>query len=264
MPPSAPFQFRGSSNYRGSRPNPRHEFTFRYQKPATSDRPLLSSKRESTPERLEGETKPGLKFAELSTLSDSEEAEMDMSDDSDGERPRKRRALALDGPQETAPAPPAPKWSNPDPYTALPPPAETTNKRVDVVKLIRKARLDTAAKTDETDAVKQNSDFISLGMSFEPEIPQSNAPENAPKGPKAQEVLDPAITSRKRTREDEMKGYSRKTGKPASRFNYDGSVIDQWKPLSQETGTPWFEGTPVSLHVGTQLVLSNALSFIPL
>ncbi|KAJ6139373.1 hypothetical protein N7471_005859 [Penicillium samsonianum] len=254
MPPSAPFQFRGSSNYRGSRPNPRHEFTFRYQKPATSDRPLLSSKRESTPERLEGETKPELKFAEISTLSDSEEAEMDMSDESDTERPRKRRALGLDGPQDTAPAPPsAPKWSNPDPYTALPPPAETTNKRVDVVKLIRKARLDIAAKTDETDAVKQNSDFISLGMSFEPEIPQSNAPDNAPKGPKAQEVLDPAIASRKRTRDDEIKGYSRKTGKPASRFNYDGSVIDQWKPLSPETGTPWFEGTPTSLHVGTQL-----------
>lgn len=259
MPPFAPFQFRGGSNYRGSRPNPRHEFTFRYQKPATSDRPLLSSKRETTPERLEGDTKPELKFAELSTLSDSEEAEMDMSDDSDTERPRKRRALALDGPQDTAPAPPAPKWSNPDPYTALPPPAETTNKRVDVVKLIRKARLDIAAKTNETDAVKQNSDFISLGMAFEPEDTQSNAPDNAPKGPKAQGVLDSAIASRKRTHDDEIKGYSRKTGKPASRFNYDGSVIDQWKPLSQDTGTPWFEGTPASLHVGTQSVLSFAL-----
>ncbi|CAI7593835.1 unnamed protein product [Penicillium glandicola] len=252
MPPMPPFQFRGSSNYRGSRPNPRHEFTFRYQKPATSDRPLLSTKRESTPERLQGETKPELKFAALSTLSDSEEAEMDMSDDSDAERPRKKRAIGVDGPQETAP-PPVPKWSNPDPYTALPPPADITNKRVDVVKLIRKARLEIAAKTDETDAVKQNSDFISLGMADEPETTQSNAPENAPKGPKAQELLDPAIASRKRTREDEIEGYSRKTGKPASRFNYDGSAIDQWKPLSQETGTPWFEGTPASLHVGTQL-----------
>ncbi|KAJ6184323.1 hypothetical protein N7519_005624 [Penicillium mononematosum] len=252
MPP--PFQFRGNSNHRGSRPNPRHEFTFRYQKPATSDRPLLSSKRESPPQRLDSETKPEFKFAPLSALSDSEEAEMDMSDESDAERPRKRRALALDGPQETAPAPPpVPKWSNPDPYTALPPPAETTNKRVDVVKLIRKARLEVAPKTDETDAVKQNSDFISLGMGFETEVSESNAPENAPKGPKAQEALDPAIASRKRTRDDELKGYSRKTGKPASRFNYDGSVIDQWRPLSPETGTPWFEGTPVSLHVGTQL-----------
>ncbi|KAJ5178110.1 uncharacterized protein N7500_000809 [Penicillium coprophilum] len=255
MPPFAPFQFRGNSNYRGSRPNPRHEFTFRYQKPATSDRPLLSSKRESTPERLQGEneTKPALRFAELSTLSDSEEAEMDMSDDSDTERPRKRRAVGSDGPQEAAPAPPVPKWSNPDPYTALPPPAETTNKRVDVVKLIRKARLDIAAKTDETDAVKQNSDFISLGMEPEPEVPQSNAPDNAPRGPKAQEGLDSAIASRKRTHDSEIKGYSRKTGKPASRFNSDGSVIDQWKPLTPERGTPWFEGTPASLHVGTQL-----------
>ena len=182
---------------------------------------------------------------------------MDMSDDdSDDERPRKKRALGLDGLQETAPSapptPPVPKWSNPDPYTALPPPSEQTNKRVDVVKLIRKARLDNAAKADKTDAVKENSDFISLGMAPEP---QSNAPENAPKGPRGQEGMDSAIASRKRTHDDEIKGYSKKTGKPASRYNMDGTVIDEWRPLSQETGTPWFETTPASLHMGTQSVL---------
>ncbi|KAJ5782769.1 hypothetical protein N7457_004543 [Penicillium paradoxum] len=251
MPPPAPFQFRGNSNYRGSRP--KHEFTFRYQKPATSDRPLLSTKMESAPELLQGDTMPGFKFASLASLSDSEEAEMDMSDDSD-DRPRKKRVLGVDGSQDTIPTPsPVPKWSNPDPYTALPPPSETTNKRIDVVKLIRKARLDITQKVDETDAVKQNSDFISLGMEPEPETAQTKAPENAPRGPKAQETIDPAITSRKRTRDDEIKGYSRKTGKPASRYSYDGSVIDQWRALSHETGTPWFESTPAALHVGTQL-----------
>lgn len=256
-----PFQFRGNSNYRGSRPNPKHEFSFRYRPPPTSDRPLLSRKRETTPDQLQGESevKPALKFASLSALSDSEEAEMDMSDDdSDNERPRKKRALGLDGVQDAmpsaAPAPPAPKWSNPDPYTVLPPPSEQTNKRIDVVKLIRKARLENATKTEQTDAVKENSDFISLGMMPEPE-PQSNAPENAPKGPRAQEGTDSAIASRKRTHDDEIKGYSRKTGKPASRYNYDGSVIDEWRPLSQETGTPWIESTPASLHMGTQSVL---------
>jgi non-canonical poly(A) RNA polymerase PAPD5/7 len=220
---------------------------------------------ESAPELLSGDTKPELKFAPLASLSDSEEVEMDMSDDSGDERPRKKRAFGFDGLRDIAPSSsPVPKWSNPDPYTVLPPPAEVTNKRVDVVKLIRKARLDVASKMDETDAVKQNSDFISLGMENEPEIPQSNAPDNAPKGPKAQEGLDSAIASRKRTRDDEIKGYSRKTGKPASRFNYDGSVIDQWRPLSQETGTPWFEGTPPSLHVGTQSVLSLPSSMFSL
>ncbi|KAJ5327775.1 hypothetical protein N7452_008165 [Penicillium brevicompactum] len=254
-----PFQFRGNSNYRGSRPNPKHEFSFRYRPPPTSDRPLLSRKRETTPEQLQGEseTKAPLKFASLDALSDSGEAEMDTSDgDSDTERPRKRRAMGLDGLHENTsappPPPPAPKWSNPDPYTVLPPPSEQTNKRVDVVKLIRKARLDNAAKTNASDAVKENSDFISLGAMPDPE-PENDAPANAPRGPKAQESMDAGPGNRKRTREDELKGYSRKTGKPASRYNYDGSVIDQWLPLSQETGTPWFESTPTSLHIGTQL-----------
>lgn len=185
---------------------------------------------------------------------------MDTSDDnSDAERPRKRRAMGFDGPQENTAAPPpppaAPKWSNPDPYTALPPPSEQTNKRIDVVKLIRKARLDNAAKANENDAVKENSDFISLGAMPDPE-PESNAPANAPKGPRGQDSMDSGPGNRKRTREDELKGYSRKTGKPASKYNYDGSVIDQWKSLSQETGTPWFESTPSSLHIGTQSVSS--------
>ncbi|CAG7969901.1 unnamed protein product [Penicillium salamii] len=254
-----PFQFRGNSNYRGSRPNPKHEFSFRYRPPPTAERPLLSRKREVTPDLLQGEneTKAPLKFASLDALSDSGEAEMDTSDDdSDNERPRKRRAMGLDGQQENLPAPPPPppatKWSNPDPYTVLPPPSEQTNKRVDVVKLIRKARLENAAKTETTDAVKDNSDFISLGPMTELE-PENNAPENAPKGPKGQETMDSGPGNRKRTREDELKGFSRKTGKPASRYNYDGSVINEWKPRSQETGTPWFESTPSSLHIGSQL-----------
>lgn len=254
-----PFQFRGNSNNRGSNPNPKHEFSFRYRPPPTADRPLLSRKRETTPEQLhdETQTKAPLKFASLSALSDSEEVEMDMSDDeSDTEqRPRKKRAMGLDGHQDLAlsppPAPPTTKWSNPDPYTALPPPSEQTNKRVDVVKLIRKARIDYAAKAAPADAVKENSDFISLGAMPDPE-PQNNAPENAPKGPRGYETTDSAIGSRKRTREDELKGFSRKTGKPASKYNYDGSVISEWKPLSEETATPWFEPTIASMHIGTQ------------
>jgi non-canonical poly(A) RNA polymerase PAPD5/7 len=120
-----------------------------------------------------------------------------------------------------------------------------------VVKLIRKARLDNAAKTEGSDAVKDNMDFISLGHVPEPE-PENNAPDNAPRGPRGQATTDGASGSKKRTREDELKGYSRKTGKPSSRYNYDGSVIDEWKPLSQETGTPWFQSTPSSLQVGSQ------------
>ena len=56
-----------------------------------------------------------------------------------------------------------PKWSNPDPYTVLPPPDETLRKKKDVVQIIRKARLSTD-KTMENlkNEVAANNDFISL------------------------------------------------------------------------------------------------------
>jgi non-canonical poly(A) RNA polymerase PAPD5/7 len=210
---------------------------------------------------LQGETKSEPKFASLSALSDSEEVDMDTSDSEDEERPRKKRALGLDGLGDdiTRPTPPptVPKWSNPDPYTSLPPPDESKTPKIDFVKLIRKARLDNAAKSEKSDAVTNNQDFISLGMANESEPLQDHAPEGAPRGPKAMEGLDPSIASRKRTRDDELKGYSRKSGKPASRFNFDGSVVDQWRPLSNEPGTPWLEipGHPETVNVGTQYVL---------
>jgi hypothetical protein len=76
------------------------------------------------------------------------------------------------------------------------------DNRFDIVKLIRKARLDNAAKADETDELKENLDFVSFGMISESE-PQSNAPENtaniAPKGPAGQRSMYSANPSRKRT-----------------------------------------------------------------
>lgn len=52
-----------------------------------------------------------------------------------------------------------PRWSNPDPYTALPPPDESQKKKKDVVKLIRKARIASESKTKlET----PTDDFISF------------------------------------------------------------------------------------------------------
>ncbi|OGE46369.1 hypothetical protein PENARI_c116G02217, partial [Penicillium arizonense] len=92
-----PFRFRENSNYRGSRPNPKHEFGFRYRPSPTAHRPLLSRKRENTPENLQDETKtiPPLKFPSLSALNDSEEAKVDtFADASNTERPCKKRATS--------------------------------------------------------------------------------------------------------------------------------------------------------------------------
>lgn len=76
------------------------------------------------------------------------------------------------------PCPSAPRWSNPDPYTAIPLPSKQTNYRLDIIKLIHKVRLNDIAKAAETDKLRENLDFIPLSIISELEH-QSNAPENA-------------------------------------------------------------------------------------
>lgn len=166
---------------------------------------------------------------------------MSLSEDSEDEdsHPRKRRAIASESKDSTPPPPPpAPKWSNPDPYTVLPPPDESQHKRMDVVKMIRKAKLQNSLSEAKKDAVTDNDDFISLGPA--PEIPTENqAPDNAPKGPKSMEHQPPSLPSLKRTRDDESKGVSFKTGKPRARFMDDGSILYQWRAFSGQDDTPW-------------------------
>ncbi|GES63043.1 topoisomerase family protein Trf4 [Aspergillus terreus] len=257
MPPA--FEFRGNTDRRPHHSHhAKHEFTFRYPRPGTAERPLLRAKRESTPELLVAEgnadDKPAMKFAPLENLSDSEEADMDVSSSdeaADDSRPRKRRAV--ESTETPAPAPPAPKWSNPDPYTALPPPDETQQKKVDVVKLIRKARVAAAASQPaKADPVTSNEDFISLsGLVDEEEEKKSRPPEDAPSGPRRQ--MDSAFGNRKRTYDDEIKGVSKKTGKPLSRYHSDGSIIDEWRVRKSQAGTPWLSSMQPSLHIGSKL-----------
>ncbi|RAL15644.1 putative topoisomerase family protein TRF4 [Aspergillus homomorphus CBS 101889] len=261
MPPAYEFRGNDRGNDRRSSYRPKQEFTFRYPRPGTSERPLLRTRREATPEQLvaqgASDSNPGLKFVSLENLSDSEEADMDVSSDDDMEatHPRKKRATESNTNASAAPAPaPTPKWSNPDPYTALPPPDESQSKRVDVVKLIRKARIAaTATQPVQTDAVTTNEDFISLGGLGDDEEDR-NPPENAPTGPKRQlEGRDSALGSRKRTYDDEMKGISKKTGKPLSRFHNDGSITDEWRVRPLQSGAPWLNHMEPTLHLATRL-----------
>jgi len=57
-----------------------------------------------------------------------------------------------------------PKWSNPEYYTALPPPDESQRRKRDVVKLIRKARVAVGKSTTSASQVAANDDFISFDM----------------------------------------------------------------------------------------------------
>ena len=125
------------------------------------------------------------KFMPAEDVSDSDEEQMDESDSdmaqsgastadpADGQESEerlepsaKRRALmpkhrnAQDGASE-------PKWSNPDPYTVLPPIDDNQRKRKDVVKLIRKARKEAEVTAAERNQVAANDDFISFGTDDE-------------------------------------------------------------------------------------------------
>jgi len=102
--------------------------------------------------------KQGAKYIPIEDVSDSSEAEMDMSDDDEDEdaEPKKKQVKIV---KKAADGDSVPKWSNPDPYTALPP-VEESRKRKDVVKLIRKARVEAATAKAEITPV---DDFISFG-----------------------------------------------------------------------------------------------------
>jgi len=104
-----------------------------------SDRAFLKAKRDPTPELLPGmaEDEKQVKYIPIEDVSDSSEAEMDLSDSEDEGQPKKKQARTK---KRAADGDSAPKWSNPDPYTALPPP-DAGEKKKDLVKLIKKARL---------------------------------------------------------------------------------------------------------------------------
>lgn len=194
----------------------------------TAERPLLSSKRGLSPEDVLGQTdaqNAAHRFLPADDVSDSEEEEMEESDDeqqpttyghqgvapsasTDGVvktsdlhgaseasgPPTKRRATAVKDTEEAASVP---KWSNPDPYTVLPPVDETQRKRKDVVKIIRKARITAEKELASENQVAANDDFISFGLEVEndsdeespPTTPEPGIP-GAPTGPRAFSHLD--------------------------------------------------------------------------
>lgn len=149
----------------------------------TAERPLLTARGSNIEEQMLGFEQHGVqRFLPAEDLSDSgedmEESEAEVEDpqiiatspnslppvteqgDMDAaERPAKRRAL----PTQSNEASSAPKWSNPDPYTVLPPVDDAQRKRTDVVKLIRKARIAAEKEEGAQNEVSKNTDFISFG-----------------------------------------------------------------------------------------------------
>lgn len=137
------------------------------------------------------------RFKALEDLSDSE-AEMDLESEVDGSTanggtiddvatPAQKRSRT--GARNRADGESVPKWSNPDPYTALPPPDESQAKKKDVVELIRKAKVVAVADASDATAIADNADFISFN--FDDDLQHESSGEvseveelQAPTGPR--------------------------------------------------------------------------------
>jgi non-canonical poly(A) RNA polymerase PAPD5/7 len=248
-----------------------------------ADRPFLLSTRASTPELMPGmeeADRPKVKYRALEDLSDSDEADMDVSSDDENERKdvdseeqHKKKQSRTDL-NQSADGNSVPKWSNPDPYTVLPPPDESQRKKMDVVKLIRKARVVSSSElVTKTEAV--TDDFISFDFNEESkddlyqsqssiEDESGNGVPGAPKGPRSHrhpEIIrntrisnlmgsklsvreldtssDPALGSRKRNFEDEIKDRPLLPLKRTSMKLADGSVVRAWQAIAGVSDTPW-------------------------
>jgi non-canonical poly(A) RNA polymerase PAPD5/7 len=258
----------------------------RFPSKKAAERPFLRTNRSPTPDLMPGmgeEEGIGVKFRAIEDMSDSDEAEMDLSSDDDqeqfdGGQPKKKQARTEFNASNDGEA--VPKWSNPDPYTALPPIDELQRKKLDVVKLIRKARVVSASDTvTKADAV--TDDFISFDFDDEvkdyekfPETLDKDAGQGmpgAPTGPRAQSShqgsfndlissqpvdrkttrntiqmklessSDPALGSRKRTIDDEIKGETpiSKRLRPKQSKGGNGDILPKWRIDPKLSPHPW-------------------------
>lgn len=237
----------------------------------------MKNHEEDQPELMLGDTTGRATYRDVDELSDSDEIEMDISDDSNSDvaEPATKRARTT-APIATKSEQDVPKWSNPDPYTVLPPPDESARKKKDMVQLIRKARVESEAKKPA--AQIEGLDFISCDFgddldeagkyvagkqlpgatlrgataTLPPKPPISQvegtdtadtaAPNLITQGTKKDPIdLTPSASlgNRKRTFDDTIKS-SRASPKPLAimRHGYPEDIILAWRP-KDNNACPW-------------------------
>lgn len=173
----------------------------------TSNRPLLKSRRSATPEQLPSADGKASRFKIVDDSSESETHEGSDHDvsthmitpvndqragaavsGSDG-AVTKNTDISTDGPSSGI------KWSNPDPYTALPPPGEA-RKTKDFVRLIRKARVEQNAGVNKASG---GGDFISLDADAPPPLPVGPPPPNVAQSRLRVTMNGPSLNTQNKT-----------------------------------------------------------------
>ncbi|KAI3395027.1 hypothetical protein diail_1850 [Diaporthe ilicicola] len=166
---------RGSGGYMGRRP---------WRPFVAAERAILHTTDNNKPTEDFAESQNGVTYKSFDQLSDSDEADMEISDDeNESAQPGAKRARTA---ANSTAADEAPKWSNPDPYTALPPEQDADKKKKDMVQLIRKARVE-PAKSGRTSLLADDEDFIRCDSGSEGEEHE-------------EEFIDPMTYNRERTR----------------------------------------------------------------
>ncbi|KAI9660106.1 MAG: hypothetical protein M1821_001458 [Bathelium mastoideum] len=261
-PKPGPSSFRNKQRQQGS--GQRGGFRFG----RTYDRPLLKARRDATPERLAGMSKGASRFRAVEDLSGTDTSVVSASDEdeqTDHGPSSKRRARGDDKPTELG-MDVAPKWSNPDPYTVLPPPDESKGKKKDVVKMIRKAKITQEKNEDAPPSMAE--DFISFDFGEDKseanstsdgdiiEVSRdvalkgkSHVASRVPTGrpfapvPVGSVPAPPSAASLSGYSLDENLQYRRTSAQPSKKRkrdgSVDGSVLPHWMAIDARSAKPW-------------------------
>jgi len=225
-----------------------------------------------------------------SPSSEDDNVEMNMDTDTEdaNQPPRKKIALETEAAESRANSE-APKWSNPDVYTALTGEqvlSQSSQKGLNLIKAIRKARIE-QERTKEANAVTDNQDYLSLDMeTVDSSSKETNGSRvvvdltsDAPTNPKAQinqtqtpkaknvfqdgEDVDSALGSRKRTADDVIKPSLAKRGRhpPKVHLALQGSIMPEWRPKNEKTAAPWFNASHDPNSISIKLLSQEILDF---
>ena len=255
----AMYHFQGNQNS-GARQDVPHRppggFNFRHPRPKISERPLLTSMHNSSEEL----TFPTLNLQDrfqFDDLSDADDSEMDISESEDDGQPSKRARFDSNNKSANIGS----RWSNPDPYTSLPPPDESVRKRKDVVKLIRKARVTSGPTQGSAEDVARVEDFISLDFGGDDtehhENPSSDSrryspPVDAPRGPRAKDksvgvveeglgrITQTGASMLGKRKRDDKPREARLIQKRGKGYYQDGMILREWQAVEPINPTPWY------------------------
>ncbi|KAF1948039.1 hypothetical protein EJ02DRAFT_440192 [Clathrospora elynae] len=221
-----------------------------YRKAAAAhERALLTHRDDGSPEHAMGVSDGPNRFLNPDDMSDDNEADMEVDSDDSGpdeaeaDGQGKGKKIARPSISSRADGDSVPKWSNPDPYTALPPPEETTGKRTDFVKLIRKTRNQDAEKAAGHNSVAANDDFISFGDedgAVEEDPPVQGSLNDLP--------YDDEIVS-DRPAPLVVDHQAPRPAKNNKRKATVGGVTADWQPSANVDPTPWLPTGAAYAHL---------------